>query len=169
MEENQNPLLEIREGIELPGLKKRITQQNINLYAEASQDFNPVHVNEEFARKTPLGGTIAHGMLILAYVSQMMTDAFGPRWLVAGKLNVRFKAAARPGDTMTVGGRISRIKEDEGQTIISCDVLCSNDEGEPVISGEASLVVKTDENSSCAGMTPSLGWLLKNIRYLKAD
>ncbi len=148
MTENQSQPFELREGMELPGLKKSITQQNINLYAEASQDFNPVHIDEDFARKTPLGGTVAHGMLILAYVSQMMTTAFGQRWLVAGQLNVRFKAPARPGDTITVSGKISRLKKDNGQTIINCDVLCSNEKGEPVITGEAILAVKTDENSS---------------------
>ena len=75
--------------MELPEITKIVTQRNINLYAEASRDFNPVHINEEFARKTSLGGTIAHGMLILAYVSEMMTIAFGERWLTGGKLDAQ--------------------------------------------------------------------------------
>ena len=148
MTENGNQSLELREGTELPELKKGITQQNINLYAEASRDFNPVHIDEAFARQTPLGGTVAHGMLILAYVSQMMTAAFGQRWLVSGRLNVRFKAPARPGDTITVSGKISKLTKDEGQTIINCDILCSNDDGEAVISGGAVLAVENDKNNS---------------------
>ena len=107
MAKNQIQLSELREGLALPEMTKVVTQQNINLYAEASQDFNPVHINEEFARKTSLGGTVAHGMLILAYVSEMMTTAFGERWLAGGKLDVRFKAAARPGDTIRVSGKIT--------------------------------------------------------------
>jgi len=86
-------------------------------------------------------------MLILAYVSQMMTAAFGQRWLVGGKLNVRFKAPARPSDTITVSGKISRLEKNDGQTIINCDVLCSNQKCELVITGEAQLGVKNDENS----------------------
>ncbi|MBA7674477.1 hypothetical protein ES703_82691 [subsurface metagenome] len=124
-----------------------ITQANINLYAEASQDFNPIHIDEDFAKKTPLGGTIAHGMLILAYVSQMMSAAFGRSWLAGGKLNVRFKTPARPGDTIAVTGRISRIERSEGQTLIHCDVLCRNQNGEAVITGETSLRVGGNENS----------------------
>ncbi len=58
----------------------------------ASGDFNPIHVDESFAAQTPFGGTIAHGMLILAYVSEMMTLAFGQSWLSGGKLSVKFKA-----------------------------------------------------------------------------
>ena len=135
-------LVKLEEGGELPALTKAVTQQNINLYAEASRDFNPVHINEQFARKTPLGGTIAHGMLILAYVSEMMTAAFGERWLSGGKLDVRFKAAARPGDTITVSGRIIKLEKVDGQTTITSAVLCSNQKGEAIITGEATLTLQ---------------------------
>ncbi len=91
-------LSQLQIGQNLPEMKKHIVQEEINLYAKASRDFNPIHIDEEFARKTPLGGTIAHGMLILAYVSQMMTNSFGKEWLTGGRLNVRFKAPARPGE-----------------------------------------------------------------------
>jgi len=140
-------LSELSEGMNLHESKRIITQANINLYAEASQDFNPIHIDEDFAKKTPLGGTIAHGMLILAYVSQMMSAAFGRSWLAGGKLNVRFKTPARPGDTIAVTGRISRIERSEGQTLIHCDVLCRNQNGEAVITGETSLRVEGNENS----------------------
>ena len=138
---NQIQLSELKEELELPEITKMVTQQNINLYAEASRDFNPVHINEEFARNTPLGGTVAHGMLILAYISEMMTNAFGDRWLTGGKLDVRFKAAARPGDAIKVSGKITKLEKGEGQTTIHCSVLCSNGKGEPVITGEATLAV----------------------------
>ena len=140
-------LSKLNEGMNLPEVKKSVSQENINLYAEASQDFNPIHLDEEFARKTPLGGTIAHGMLVLAYISQMMTVAFGQSWLSSGKLNVRFRAPARPGDTITVSGKIRKIDKGEGQTLVNCHVLCSNQEGESVITGEAEVGVKNDENS----------------------
>ena len=139
-------LSELSEGMNLPEIKRLVTQQNINLYAEASQDFNPIHIDEDFAKKTPFGGTIAHGMLILAYVSEMMTTAFGRSWLVGGKLNIRFRDPARPGDTITVTGKISKLKKNEGQTSINCDVLCSNQEGEAIITGEATVGVTNDEN-----------------------
>ena len=142
MEMGLGQLTGLSEGMNLPEVRKIITQENINLYAEASRDFNPIHIDEDFAKKTPLGGTIAHGMLILAYVSQMMSVAFGQNWLAGGKLNVRFKTPARPGDSITVSGRISRIEEDEGQTSIRCDVLCQNQNGDSVITGETSVRVE---------------------------
>lgn len=126
----------------MPGFTKIVTQEDINLYARASQDFNPIHIDEDFARKAQLGGTIAHGMLILAYVSQMMGAAFGRSWLEEGKVSARFKTPARPGDTIAVSGRVSRVEEKDKQTLIQCDVLCSNQNGEPVITGETRLAVK---------------------------
>ena len=51
-----------------------------------------------FARRTPFGGTIAHGMLVLALIGEMMRGAFGEAWFSTGRLKVRFKAPTRPGD-----------------------------------------------------------------------
>jgi len=133
---------ELKEGSPLPKITKNITQDNINLYANASGDFNPIHVDADYARKTPLGGTVAHGMLILAYISQMLTGAFGQRWLTSGKLNVRFRAPARPGDVITVSGSIRRIEKGDGHQTIDCEVLCRNQNDEPVITGEAKVKVK---------------------------
>jgi len=133
---------ELKEGSPLPKITKNITQDNINLYAKASGDFNPIHVDADYARKTPLGGTVAHGMLILAYISQMLTGAFGQRWLTSGKLNVRFRAPARPGDVITVSGSIRRIEKGDGHQTIDCEVLCRNQNDEPVITGEAKVKVK---------------------------
>jgi len=124
------PLLlsRLSEGMSLPEIKRNITQENINLYAEASGDFNPIHVDENYARQTPLGVTIAHGMLILAYVSQ-------------------FRNPARRGDTITVGGKVDRLEHNEAQTIVNCDIFCHNQNGEPVVTGEASLGVTRNEDS----------------------
>ena len=127
----------IQQGDNLPSVVKHVTQREINLYAEASGDFNPIHVDEAFAAQTPLGGTIAHGMLILAYVSEMMTVAFGKSWLSTGKLSVRFKAPARPKDTITISGKVDSIEHKEDASYVNCSVEVRNQSGEAVITGEA--------------------------------
>jgi 3-hydroxybutyryl-CoA dehydratase len=116
---------------------KHVTQQDINLYAEASGDFNPIHIDEAFAAQTPLGGTIAHGMLILAYASEMMTRAFGSSWLDGGRISIRFKAAARPEDTITTSGKIDSIEDKDGIPHASCSLECCNQKGEVIITGGA--------------------------------
>jgi 3-hydroxybutyryl-CoA dehydratase len=130
-------LAEIREGKTFNPVVKHITQEKINLYAEASGDFNPIHIDESFAAKTPLGGTIAHGMLGLAYVSEMMTSAFGESWLSGGKLRAKFKEPARPGDTLTVSGKINCIEQKDDVSYADCGFECLNQKGEMIVTGEA--------------------------------
>ena len=129
----------IYEGESLPTLVKNITQDKINLYAEASGDFNPIHIDESFAAQTPLGGTIAHGMLILAYVSELMTQAFGINWISGGNLSVRFKSPARPGDTVTVSGIINTVTHDNDCTNASCTLTCCNQKDESIVTGGATV------------------------------
>ena len=138
-------LTEIQEGKALNPVVKNITQEKIKLYAEASGDFNPIHVDESFAAKTPLGGTIAHGMLNLAYVSEMMTMAFGRSWLSGGKLRARFKEPARPGDTLTISGKIDCIEQKDGVLYANCSFECRNQKGETLVAGEAIVKVSSDE------------------------
>ena len=141
-------LTEIKIGKDLPGRVKQITQEEIDLYAKASRDFNPIHIDPVFALQTAAKGTIAHGMLVLAYVSQMMTEAFGMNWLSGGRFNIRFKAPARPADILTIQGKVEKIENQGLQTQVVCSVLCSNQDNEANITGEAIVRFKNDENLS---------------------
>jgi len=132
-------LTEIQQGKALSPVVKHITQEKINLYAEASGDFNPIHVDESFAAKTPFGGTIAHGMLNLAYVSEMMTSAFGRSWVSGGKLRAKFKESARPGDTLTITGKIDCIEQKSDVSYANCSFECRNQRGETIVAGEATV------------------------------
>jgi 3-hydroxybutyryl-CoA dehydratase len=123
-------------------LSRQITQEAIRRYAEASGDFNPIHVDEEFARSTPFGGTIAHGMLLLAYVSETMTAAFGHDWLAGGRLKVRFRAPARPGDKLTVRAEARRDRGAGDERAFEYAIECSNQDGETLISGTAEVTVR---------------------------
>ena len=129
-------------GSVLPDSYRLITQGNIDMYAEASGDRNPIHIDPEFARKTELGGTVAHGMLVLAYLSTYMTDHFGLDWLMNGSINIRFKAPARPGDTITISGKITKIESQDVSTAVYCDVSCYNQQKETVITGETKVRIK---------------------------
>jgi 3-hydroxybutyryl-CoA dehydratase len=130
-------------GRELPSLSKALTQEKIDGYARASGDFNPIHVDPAFAAATPFGGTIAHGMLLLAYLSEMLTAAFGRAWLSGGRLKVRFKGVARPGDTLTVRGKVGRVQEEgrrsDGRPSgrLFAAVECVNQAGELLVTGDA--------------------------------
>lgn len=130
-------LRDIREGMALPPVVKQITQEKINLYAEASGDFNPIHVDESFAANTPFGGTIAHGMLNLAYVSEMMASVFGQDWSSSGRLRAKFKEVARPGDTLTIHSTVNSIEDRDGVSYANCSFEVRNQKDEVVVAGEA--------------------------------
>jgi len=130
----------------LTELTRLVTQEQINAYAEASGDFNPLHIDPEFAAKTELGSTVAHGMLILAYLSEFMTENFGENWINSGSLSARFKGAAYPGDTILVSGKVTGVEYDDNYILVECDVLCSNQKEEPVITCITKLKGKNDED-----------------------
>ena len=133
-------------GDALPVVSKRITQEQLNRYADASGDHNPLHIDPEFAAKTQFAGTIAHGMLVLAFVSEMLTAAFGRAWLESGRLKIRFRAPARPGDEVTTAGNVTKVdgSRPDGRPSgrIVCDIECKSGAGEVLVSGEAEVIVE---------------------------
>lgn len=112
---------------------KELSQAQIERYADATGDHNPIHVDEAFAQTTPLGGTVAHGMLVLAAISDMMAASFGEAWLTGGKLKVRFRGPARPGDTITASAQETPR---DGPGLVYA-VECRNQRGEVLINGTA--------------------------------
>ncbi len=131
------------QGAVLPTIERKITQQRIERYAHAAGDFNPIHLDQEFAATTQFGGTIAHGMMVIAFVSEMMTRAYGDSWSSTGKLKLRLRAPSYPGDTLTAHGQVKSVEEEGGQTVIRCGVGVKNQDGGVVISGDASVVAAT--------------------------
>jgi 3-hydroxybutyryl-CoA dehydratase len=122
-------------SIDVRPVVRTLTQAQLHAYADASGDHNPIHVDEAFARTTPFGGTIAHGMLVLALVAEMMHAAHGERWLTGGKLKVRFKAPTRPGDMVTASAEASK----QADGVAEYAVQCANQRGEVLIEGRATV------------------------------
>ena len=117
---------------------KTISQEQIDRYADASGDHNPIHVDEAFARTTPFEGTIAHGMLVLAPISEMMAAAFGEAWLTRGRLRVRFRAPARPDDTITATAEaLTSSNDSPKRSMLRYAVECRNQRDELLIGGTA--------------------------------
>jgi 3-hydroxybutyryl-CoA dehydratase len=125
----------------LPVVVREIDQEKIDLYAEASGDFNPLHVDPEFAKGTMFGGTIAHGMLTLAYISQVMRKFHEEGWVSGGEMEINFLAPVRPGDTITCSGEVVEVGEER----VSCRVECKNQNGDTVAAGSTSVKFDGEE------------------------
>ena len=115
-------------------ITKQLSQQQVNEYADASDDHNPIHVDEAFAAASPFGGTIAHGMLVLAAISEMMAASLGEVWLRGGRLKVRFRAPARTADTVTASAKALNSADGAAYRYA---VECRHQDGEVLISGTA--------------------------------
>jgi len=123
-------LTALQVGDAITPLSRRVTQVQINAYAEASGDPNPIHTNEEFARAVGLPGTIAHGMLSLGILAGAVARwAGGSERLTA--LGARFSRPLLPGDTLTCSGRVIAVEEASG--VVSLAVEAVSDRGDSVL------------------------------------
>ena len=131
----------MRKGDALPTVEKSIDQARIEQYARASGDFNPIHVDHEFAARSQFGGTIAHGMMVAATISEMMTSAFGRDWAESGKMKIRFRSPVKPGQRVTARGSVRSVTESGNGRRIVCSVSVTKDDGETAIAGRTELTV----------------------------
>jgi acyl dehydratase len=117
-------------GTQLPELRRSVSQDQINAYAEASGDFNPIHVDAEFARSVGLPGTIAHGLLEMGILAEAVAGwAGGADSLLS--LEVRFSKPLLAGDTIICSGTVVAVDESEG--VATLEVGASSDRGERVL------------------------------------
>ena len=123
----------------LPIVERYIDQQLVTAYSHASGDHNPIHLDLEFASSSQFGQIVAHGMLTLAFVSQMLVLEFGCHWLETGGLKIRFKGPAYLGDTVVTRGHVVRQQERDGLWQVDCRVGLDNQNGNELISGTASV------------------------------
>jgi|TARA_B110000263_G_scaffold215998_1_gene201325 3-hydroxybutyryl-CoA dehydratase len=127
----------IHPGDMLDPMDRTVTQAQVEAYADAAGDHNPIHLDAAFAAKTPFGKRIAHGMLTLAMVSEMLTSAYPNNWESGGRLKVRFRAPVFPGETIHVTGQVKKVTESDGVRSAEITVGVKKDDGEDVITGQA--------------------------------
>lgn len=130
---------QVEVGMELPELVKGpVTHTDLVKYSGASGDYNPIHTVESFAKAVGLGGVIAHGMLTMAYVGQLLTDyASNDADLV--DYGVRFRSMVRPGDTITCKGTIVKVDPSDKGLLAYIQVQALTQNNEVVIKGNATL------------------------------
>ena len=128
----------------VPTVAKTITQGQLDAYAQVSGDRNPLHLDAVFAATTMFGGIIAHGMLTLAFISEMMAVMFDRAWLETGGLRVRFKGAAYVGDRVETRGRVAKEETGPAGQRLICSVAAYNpDRRQELASGTATVVLDT--------------------------
>lgn len=132
---------EIQIGQVINGPKMEVTREVIKQFAEASLDFNALHLDEQFMEKsfgkTQFDDVIAHGMMTFSLMTRMMTDWLWPRGKIHRRLETRWRTPVYPGDTLTCKATVTqKLKTQKGQWIIfSLEV--KNQKGDLVATGES--------------------------------
>lgn len=120
-------------------ITRSISDQLIRSFAELSGDFNPIHLDDEFASKTRFGRRIAHGMLSGALISSVLGNEFAEQKIIYLSQTMHFVAPVFVGDTITVTATVASIRDDK--PIVTVATICSNQHGETTMTGEAAVMI----------------------------
>lgn len=127
-------------GDDLPALvKPAISRLQLALYASAGADHNPIHVDEAAARFGGLPGVIAHGMLTMGFLGQLLTQ-WVPRRQVSS-FSARFVGMAFPDDVITCTGKIVGKRVEGGRNLVDLAIAATNQKGETLQSGTATVTL----------------------------
>ncbi|WP_033466241.1 MaoC family dehydratase [Bordetella bronchiseptica] len=122
----------------LEEVSMRVTQADIDIYAELTDDFNPLHVDPAFAATTPMGGTIAHGTLSVNLIWQSLARSLGAAALARVDLDIRFLKPLFAGGAITAGGQPDAAEPGR------YEVWVKGADGATLIAGHARLAPITD-------------------------
>jgi 3-hydroxybutyryl-CoA dehydratase len=108
----------------------------IDAYAKATGDFNPIHVDPEYSKTGPFGRTIAHGLMTLAFVAQVLNEWSDGRFDESGELDIAFVGPVFVDDRVEVTGTVEEFVDREGETCARIRVGCRAGE-RPILAGYA--------------------------------
>ena len=127
-------------GDELPPLAlPPLTRTQLALYADASNDHNPIHLDVEFARAAGMPDVVAHGMLSMAWLGRLLTN-WAPQQDLR-EFNVRFSAITHVGERIVCTGRVAEKIERDGERLVRVAITTATEAGEVKVSGDAYLAL----------------------------
>jgi len=116
-------------------ISNTITEKTIHDFAEATGDFNPIHLDQAYAEKTFFKGRIAHGVLSVGYISSILGNLLpGPGSIYLSQ-EVKFLAPVRIGDTITARVEVIEIIPEKNR--VKFRTTCTNQTGQQVVDGTA--------------------------------
>lgn len=120
-------------------IQKEVTDELIRKFADVSGDYNPIHLDEDFAAKTRFGKRIAHGMLGASFISAVLGYKLSEQKVVYLSQTLKFVAPVYIGDTVTAKAVVKEIRQDK--PIVTIETTCENQNGELLITGEGKIMV----------------------------
>ena len=125
---------------EIPSLQlSPISRTTLALYAGASGDHNPIHIDIDFAKAAGLNDVFAHGMLSAAYLGRLVSNWAGQDRM--RKLQLRFTSITNVHDAPLCTGKVLERFTADGEDRLRVELQCANQKGEVKLTGEAIVAV----------------------------
>ena len=125
----------------IEGPKFAVSRESIRAFCDASLDYNPLHLDDDYMKgsfgRTNFGGIIMHGMNNFGLITRMLTDWAYAADAVHRRLETRWLAPVKPGDTIQPFGRLKSKRETKNSRWVVVDVAVRNQRGDTVATGEA--------------------------------
>ena len=119
---------------------KTVTDEDVRLFARASGDDQPLHLDESFGERTRFKRRIAHGMLSAGFISAALGTRLAPGYVVVYmSQQLRFRLPVGIGDTITATAEVKEV--DPEKRILTVETNCTNQAGEVVVVGEARVLL----------------------------
>ena len=128
--------------LKIKSTKKLISDKMVRNYAEVSGDFNPIHLDEDYAKKTDFKNKIVHGMLLISNITEIMFKNFGNSWNENGALKIKFRNPLLVNSTLETNLKIKKFDKNKDGTLYTCEVMCNDQDDNILISGIASVLVE---------------------------
>lgn len=119
-------------------ITRTVTPEDVTMFAQATGDFNPVHLDEEYAKTTMFKTRIAHGLLSAGILSAVLAGELPGAGTVYLSQTLKFLAPVRLGDTVTARVEITALDLKKNRATL--DTTCLNQDGTLVISGQATVM-----------------------------
>ncbi|MGI9483697.1 MAG: MaoC family dehydratase [Hyphomicrobiales bacterium] len=127
---------EIQVGDDLPALTTdEISRTTLALFAGASGDHNPIHIDIDFAKSAGMDDVFAHGMLSMAYLGRLLTN-WVPQQAIK-EFGTRFVAITQLRDAISCTGRVTEKFEEAGQKLVRLEIQAANQSGDVKLAGHA--------------------------------
>jgi len=134
----ERPYSEIEVG-ETASVTKTVTEADIINYAGIIGDFNPIHVNAEYAKTTMFGERIAHGMLTASFISTLIGTCLPGINALYLSQEIKFVKPVRIGDTITAFGEV--LDKQDAKQRMTLKTVVTNQRGEVVVDGKAVVMI----------------------------
>ncbi|HEX7784496.1 MAG TPA: MaoC/PaaZ C-terminal domain-containing protein [Sphingobium sp.] len=129
-------------GDALPPVERGpITRGTLALFAGASNDYSPLHIDSDFVKAAGMADVFAHGMLVMAYLGHLLTSLV--RQEDIRSWNVRFIAITPVHATVQCSGTVKDIVDHAGDRCALLDIVAQTGEGHPVLRGEALIALSS--------------------------